>query len=45
MKDDSEVSLWFINSYDINRFGAPCGFTSGKYAKKFLLKALEVKKN
>ena len=45
MKDDSEVSLWFINSLDKNRYGAPCGFTSGKFAKLFLLKALEVSKN
>ena len=29
----SEVSLWFINSYDVNRFGAPCGFTSGNNSK------------
>ena len=43
-KDDSEVSLWFINSLDMNRYGAPCGFTSGKYAKLYLLKALEVSK-
>ena len=44
MKDDSEVSLWFINSLDKNRYGAPCGFTSGKFAKLFLLKAIEVSK-
>ena len=45
MKDDSEVSLWFINSLDKNRYGAPCGFTSGKFAKLFLLRAIEVSKN
>ena len=44
LKDDSEVSLWFINSLDKNRFGAPCGFTSGKYAKLYLLKAIEASK-
>ena len=44
LKDDSEVSLWFINSLDKNRFGAPCGFTSGKYAKLFLLNAIEASK-
>ena len=45
MNDDSEVSLWFINSLDRSRYGAPCGFTSGKFAKLFLQKAIEVSKN
>ena len=42
MKDDSEVSLWFIHSTDKNRYGAPCGFTSGENAKEFLLKAMRI---
>ena len=37
-----EISLWFINNIDKNRYGAPCGFTSGKNAKAFLLKAMEI---
>ncbi len=41
MKDDSEVSLWFIHSTDKNRYGAPCGFTSGRFGRYFLLKAIE----
>ena len=44
-KDNLNVSLWFINSYDENRFGAPCGFTTGKNAKLFLSKAIEFSKN
>ena len=38
------VNLWFINSYDENRFGAPCAFTSGQNAKKFLAKAIDLSK-
>lgn len=44
MKGDSEVSLWFIHSSDKNRYGAPCGFTSGKFGNYFLLKAIEYSK-
>jgi len=44
MKDDSEVSLWFIHSTDKNRYGAPCGFTSGRFGRYFLLKAIECSK-
>ena len=42
--NDNEVSLWFIHSLDEKRFGAPCGFTSGKSAKLFLQKAIEFSK-
>ena len=44
MKDDYEISLWSIHTFDKNRFGAPCGFTSGKSARYFLLKAIEFSK-
>ena len=44
MRDNSEVSLWFIHSLDVNRYGAPCGFTSGKFGRYFLLKAIEYSK-
>ena len=37
-----EVSLWFIKNTDKNRYGAPCGFTSGENAKEFLLKAMRI---
>ena len=36
-----EVSLWFVNSLDENKFAAPCGFTSGTKAKLFLQKVIE----
>ena len=44
MKDDSDISLWFIHSSNQKRYGAPCGFTSGKFGRYFLLKAIEVSK-
>lgn len=40
-----EVSLWFINSYDVNRFGAPCGFTSGNNSNNYLSKVIDICKN
>ena len=44
MKDDSEISLWFIHSSNNKRYGAPCGFTSGKFGSYFLIKAIEISK-
>ena len=43
-EDNCDVSLWFIQTLDENKFGAPCGFTSGKSAKFFLQKAIELSK-
>ncbi len=43
-KDNLNVSLWFVNSYDENRFAAPAGFTTGQNAKIFLSKAIEFSK-
>ena len=43
-EDNCDVSLWFIQTLDKNKFGAPCGFTSGKSAKFFLQKAIELSK-
>ena len=41
MRDNSEISLWFIHSLDVNRYWACCGFTKRRY---FLLKAIEYSK-
>ena len=43
-EDNCDVSLWFIQTLDENKYGAPCGFTSGKSAKFFLQKAIELSK-
>ena len=43
-EQDIEVSLWFVNSLDENKFAAPCGFTSGKKAKLFLQKVIEFRR-
>ena len=42
--NNTDVSLWFIHSLDEKKFGAPCGFTSGKTAKLFLQKSIEFSK-
>ena len=44
MRDNSEISLWFIYFLDINRYGVCCGFTNGKIGRYFLLKIIEYKK-
>ena len=44
-KKDLEISLWFINNLDENRYGAPCGFTSGGNAKTFFLEAMKISRN
>lgn len=44
-EQDFEVSLWFINTLDINRYGAPCGFSSGENAKYFLLSAINISRD
>ena len=43
-KENLQVSLWFVNSYDENRFAAPAGFTTGQNSKFFLSKAIEFSK-
>lgn len=37
-----DISLWFVHSLDENKFGAPCGFTSGNSAKLFLKEVIEI---
>ena len=37
MRDNSEISLWFIYFLDINRYVVCCGFTNGKIGRYFLL--------
>ena len=44
LENESDISLWFVHSLDENKFGAPCGFTSGKSAKLFLQKAIAFSK-
>ena len=43
-ENGKDVSLWFIHSLDENKFGAPCGFTSGNSAKIFLKEVIAMSK-